>query len=94
MMMFGSNDRRPKLTHEDFMQANSAEYLSKLPEAKKQALIEDVRLGRPTDCMECLFFKWIENDRNELQESCALGYDNEIQMRMKDKLCPVGGEDR
>lgn len=83
-----------KLTHEDFFHANSSEYLSRLPEAKKQALIEDVRLGQPHDCMECLFFKWIENDRHEMQESCALGYDNEIRIRMKDKLCPVGGGNR
>lgn len=94
MITFGKNDRRPRLTHDDFFYANSVEYLSKLPEAKKQALIETTRLGKPTDCMECIFFKWIENDRHEMQESCALGYDNEIQMRMKDKLCPVGGEDK
>jgi hypothetical protein len=94
MIMFGKNSRTPRITHEDFMNANSTEYINSLPESKKQSLIETVRLGQPTDCMECLFFKWIENDRHEMQESCALGYDNEIQMRMKDKLCPVGGGNR
>jgi hypothetical protein len=75
------------LTHDDYMQANSKEYVDKLPRAKRDELIRSIREGRPDDCMSCLFFKWTDDGR----QTCALGYDEEIDLRMRDKMCPIGG---
>ena len=77
------------LTHENLMRANERDYVLNLPADTRKELVQTTREGRPSDCMECIFFKWIEDERNELRESCALGYDSELHIRMKDKICPV-----
>lgn len=79
-----------RLTVENFKRANSAEYIKNLPAETRQALIRSIREGRPEDCMQCMFFKAGYGD---LADSCALGYDSEIDVKMRDKLCPVSGKD-
>ena len=78
------------LTHEDYMRANEKAYLAVLPMGKKQELVRTVRAGNPEDCMQCLFFKWLETP-DGMRQSCAMGYDSEIDQKMQDKVCPVGG---
>ena len=77
-------------TFENFRRANSAEYVRGLPAETRRALIKSIRESRPEDCLQCMFFKAGFRDQ---ADSCALGYDSEINVKMRDKLCPVSGKE-
>ena len=82
------------LSHENLMRANEKDYVDSLPAQTRQELIKAARDIEPEDCLQCIFFKWLENEDGTVRQSCALGYDSEIDLRMRDKLCPVGGGGR
>lgn len=78
-----------KLTEEVYFKANQRTFIDSLDQRTRLDLIRSVRDGQPDDCLTCLFYKSYPG-RGE----CAIGYDSEINVpKMRDKLCPVGGND-
>ena len=75
-----------KLTEEVFFRANQREFIDSLDQRTRLDLIRAVRDTKPDDCFTCMFYKAYPG-----KGECAIGYDCEIEIRMKDKLCPVGG---
>ena len=69
--------------------ANSKAFIATLTDEQRAELIRAAKECRPSDCMECLFFKWLFDADKRPKESCALDYDEEISRPMHDKLCPV-----
>ena len=75
-----------KFTEEVFFRANQREFIDSLEQRTRLDLIRYVRDTQPDDCLTCMFYKAYPG-----KGECAIGYDSEIELRMKDKLCPVGG---
>lgn len=78
-----------KFTEEVYFKANQRDFIESLDQETKRALIWSVVDSHPDDCLTCLFYKSFPG-----KGECAIGYDTEIDVRMRDKICPVGGGNR
>ena len=77
------------LSVDDFYHANEKDFITGLSYNKKVQLINAAKDGNPSDCMECMFFKWLLDKPGRFSPSCSLSFEEEIGKPMHEKLCPV-----
>lgn len=60
-----------KTKQQDFFYANRPEYIKRLPEKRRQRLIDGEKAHKPDMCLECMFFYWVFGKDNRIEHGAC-----------------------
>ncbi len=80
------------LTLGDLYMANNEQFLAANPERKAE-LIKHIKRYKPSECTECLFFKWDRSEGCAIKAYCAADDTYKPSVTPRPKSCPLDADD-